>query len=555
MRLLDAHSRKLKLVNFEGREIPKYVILSHTWEKEGEVTFEDVSKNDYEHKSGYSKIEGCRQLAIRHKCDWFWIDTCCIDKSSSAELSEAINSMYAWYQRARFCFVYLADVPRVPFSESRWHTRGWTLQELLAPPWVYFYDATWKKIGSRDSMMNLISEITGISVDIIEDNYKIKRANTALKLSWVSRRETSREEDMAYCLMGLLDVNMPLLYGEGGTKAFHRLQKELMKEHYDHTIFAWKLESRSPERQWYKRTLIPFLAPSPAAFSKWDASINTIPPKGTHYVSTNLGLLISLPIIFLSDGIGLGLLDCEHETTQNRIALPLFIQTRLDGLHFGTKCCDISPFAVPESATKIALFAKIYLQDTRSSFFQELSVRWSALSINDYELADYYPPNNRNRISSMAGNFKFYGDFLLRFRHEYLDDILIMGRRGDNRDTHSPIKNDIQVFSGYAAITSVSSNIRKQEGQQRSRPLSSWELLLQPNFDKVDFDQLEESFQWSSSMDVVMNHLEGSNMDCARRVRFRLKRTELKYNREALTIVSTPILETMPGDYPSKPSS
>lgn len=170
------------------------------------MTFEDLLKNDHKHKRGYSKIEECRRLTISHYCDWFWVDTCCIDKSSSAELSEAINSMYAWYQRAENCIVYLADVPNVPISKSRWYSRGWTLQELLAPSWVEFYDASWKYIGTRDSMLNLISETTGIGTVFLEYRYKIKKASIALKLSWASQRQTSREEDMAYCLMGLLDV-------------------------------------------------------------------------------------------------------------------------------------------------------------------------------------------------------------------------------------------------------------------------------------------------------------------------------------------------------------
>ncbi|KAI0895500.1 HET-domain-containing protein [Annulohypoxylon nitens] len=523
MRLLNA--RSLKLASFEGQEIPKYAILSHTWEKEGEVTFEDLSKNNYKHKGGYSKIEGCRQLAIRHGCDWFWVDTCCIDKSSSAELSEAINSI------------------------------GWTLQELLAPNWVEFYDASWENIGSRYSMVNIISEITGIGAVFLEYRYNIKGASIALKLSWASQRKTSREEDMAYCLMGLLDVNMPLLYGEGGTKAFQRLQKELIKDNYDHSIFAWKFEHGFRNSELGQFGVLPLLAPSPALFSGWDTSINLIPPQGKHYFSTNLGLFISLPIIFLSEEIGLGLLDCADRATQNRITLPLFIEYRKDGLPIGTKCHDISSVTIPESATRSVRFTDIYLRDSEHFLIiGDSNVCWSALSINDYELADYFPPDNGNMISSTSGNFSgCLGDFLIRFCHEYLDDILIMGRKNPP-DTHSPIKNGIQAFRGYVAITTINSNICEEEDEQESIPPSSWKLLLQPDFDRINFDRVERSFQWGSSVEVVMNHLEYPGVECARRARFRLDRTEGKPYEQVLSVLPAPVLETILEDSSSKPS-
>lgn len=304
--------------------------------------------------------------------------------------------------------------------------------------------------------------------------------------------------------------------------------------------------------------IIPLLAPSPAPFSGWDTSINLIPPRGTHYFSTNLGLFISLPIIFLSEGIGLGLLDCADEATQNRITLLLFIEYRGDGLPIGTKCCDISSFTVPESATRSTRFTDIYLQDSLPTLNMGMgtnNVCWTALSINDYELADYFPPNNKNVISSTGGLFYgCFGDFLIRFRHEYLDDILIMGRQNPP-DTHLPIKNGIQAFRAYTAITTINSNICRQEEKQKSSTFGSWKLLLQPNSDKIDFDRVEKSFEWSSSVDVIMNHLEGPNVDCARTARFRLDRTEGEPHEQTLSVVPAPILETILGDSPSKPSS
>ncbi|KAL8895334.1 MAG: hypothetical protein Q9207_008213 [Kuettlingeria erythrocarpa] len=178
-----------------------------------------------------------------------------IDKKSSAELSEAINSMFQWYAKATECFVYLSDVSlRGPhgqqasdeqfmarFSASAWYSRGWTVQELLAPAQLTFYDAAWNEIGDRGDLASMISAITGIREQYLGINGRktIWKASVATKMSWVSRRQTSRSEDIAYCMLGLFDVNMPLLYGEGGTKAFLRLQTEIISRWEDESIFAW----------------------------------------------------------------------------------------------------------------------------------------------------------------------------------------------------------------------------------------------------------------------------------------------------------------------------
>lgn len=134
MRLLN--STTLELAEFMGDDVPPYAILSHTWGKD-EVTLRDIQdptkrKDD----SRFAKIRACcKQAAEVDKLDWVWIDTCCIDKTSSAELSEAINSMFVWYKEASVCYAYLSDVPPLDpfldvaeFSRSRWFTRGWTLQ-------------------------------------------------------------------------------------------------------------------------------------------------------------------------------------------------------------------------------------------------------------------------------------------------------------------------------------------------------------------------------------------------------------------------------------------
>jgi hypothetical protein len=226
---------------------------------------------------------------------WQWIDSCCIDKSSSAELSEAINSMFKWYENSQVCYTYLNDVPvgedhereNSAFRNSKWFTRGWTLQELLAPQTVVFFSHGWFEIGTRTSLGPLISAITNIGENHLNKGSHIP--STAQKFSWASRRQTLRIEDTAYCLMGLFGVNMPLLYGEGG-KAFMRLQLEIIKVSDDDSIFAWVHESPRDYS-----TNLGLLAYSPSAFHQsgniWSGD------RTSPYSMTNQGLEISLMLI------------------------------------------------------------------------------------------------------------------------------------------------------------------------------------------------------------------------------------------------------------------
>lgn len=256
MRLLNVHTFDYKeFVGEVGNGIPPYAILSHTWGPE-EVTFNDHTGRGREsiEKKGYDKIRGCCRLAESEGFQYVWIDTCCIDKSSSAELSEAINSMFQWYRDSAICYAYLSDVDgsedptelaegddesvgSSSFARSRWFGRGWTLQELLAPAEVIFLASDWSEIGTKKSLRSTVSRVTQISEKVLEeclwDQYSV-----AQKMSWAASRQTTRLEDAAYCLMGLFDVNMPLLYGEG-SKAFSRLQQAIMQRTEDQSIFAW----------------------------------------------------------------------------------------------------------------------------------------------------------------------------------------------------------------------------------------------------------------------------------------------------------------------------
>lgn len=206
---------------------------------------------------GYHKIKRCCEKALECRLQWAWVDTCCIDKTSSAELSESINSMFAWYADSKICFAYLEDVPsgmsfsavESQFVSSRWHTRGWTLQELLAPSKLLFFSRGWNLLGARNEFTPQLKRITGIDEPYLLDEPSttrgsiLRKASIAERMSWAAKRKTRKVEDMAYCLLGIFGVSMPLIYGEGGA-AYIRLQEEIIRHCFDPTILAWNVRPR-----------------------------------------------------------------------------------------------------------------------------------------------------------------------------------------------------------------------------------------------------------------------------------------------------------------------
>jgi hypothetical protein len=219
-----------------------YAILSHRWgEANNEVTFEDLVEGSGRDKAGYQKIEFCGEQAAKDGLQYFWVDTCCIKKSSDSELSEAINSMYRWYSRAARCYVYLSDVStskrrrgygnaqstwRKAFQASEWFSRGWTLQELLAPTLVEFFSRERKRLGDKITLSQQIHDITGITPSALQGT-SLSQFSVDERLQWAQNRRTSCEEDWAYCLLGIFEVSMPLIYGEGRDKAVARLKREI----------------------------------------------------------------------------------------------------------------------------------------------------------------------------------------------------------------------------------------------------------------------------------------------------------------------------------------
>lgn len=237
----------LRLTNFLDDDIPKYAILSHTWLSDtSEVTFNDVIEDNTRQKvSSFEKIRFCAEEAAKDGLEYSWVDTCCIDKSNAVELQEAITSMFSWYRNAAKCYVYLSDVSvtedeltqqelwESAFRNSRWFTRGWTLQELLAPTSVEFFSVEGRRLGDRRSLEVVIHEITGIPYQALR-GFDTTKFTMAERLSWAANRQTRRKEDKAYSMLGLCNVFMPLIYGEG-TNAFTRLQEEIEKKHSEGT--------------------------------------------------------------------------------------------------------------------------------------------------------------------------------------------------------------------------------------------------------------------------------------------------------------------------------
>lgn len=348
MRLINTTTLTLTSFMVPVSSLPAYAILSHTWypSPDEEVTFQDFTSlppHQLEKKKGYAKIKQTCHRAKKSGIKWAWVDTCCIDKTSSAELTEAINSMWAWYRGATVCFAFLEDLEPVPkgvghghgqgqnarnsqivgeqwwsqigeqwwedggnnvgssnagsnvsaatgsgtgsatsshtqagrmdhlsheekvarFRTCRWFTRGWTLQELIAPSRMGFYNSKWEFVGEKSSLKQVLAEITQISESVLENSALLLTIPVAQRMSWASSRVTTRPEDMAYCLLGIFDVQIPLLYGEG-EKAFIRLQEEIVKETNDFSLFAWKTGKGSGtqhQKHWG------ILAPSPKEFA------------------------------------------------------------------------------------------------------------------------------------------------------------------------------------------------------------------------------------------------------------------------------------------------
>jgi hypothetical protein len=417
MRLLHFGKQDgLSFAEFSRGDVPPYAILSHTWSQgDSEVTYQDIKTGIGKTKPGYTKILGCGQQAAKYSLSYFWVDTCCIDKASGAELTEAINSMYRWYQDAKICFAYLEDISADKASSlsqlcnARWFSRGWTVQELIAPEKVELYASDWTPIGTKKDRCDEISSITGIHSEALQAR-PVVSFSIAQRMSWASKRTTTRPEDIAYSLLGLFNINMPIVYGEGAKKAFNRLQNEIIKDSDDQSLFAWTTPSVECT------TLRGLLADSPADFASSGAIVPVRGGKINRFSSTNGRVRITLPMTFsrrnvlpLGDAripFRTGVLDCvatdSNDKPQQLVALSFYCLTgdedqyaRADASrlkYVPTEMrgrCICETIHVPNHTTVKNAFEASQLEKSDlhdSSWLQQLRYLWQFNVIEDVEV-------------------------------------------------------------------------------------------------------------------------------------------------------------------------
>lgn len=362
MRLINTST--LQLEEFTDDQAPSYAILSHTWGLDAEeLSFHDVQDSILEKPGvGSSKLRGSCRKAEEDGLAYLWIDTCCINKASLVELTEAINSMFRWYRNASVCYAYLADVPpddhprreESSFQKSRWFRRGWTLQELLAPRRLVFYNSEWHCLGTKAQLSAVIESITGISSLFLRGVDDLHTASVAQRMSWAARRSTKRKEDLAYCLLGLFGITMPMLYGEGGDKAFFRLQEQIMRNTKDHSILAWGFGEEQPRARGV-------LAASPADFANSGHIVAREQPYFNSLEISSGSLRISLPLLATEAEIT-GLLNCGPEGDAGQVVgIPLSrVPSRGPDEYIRPRgrCSVLRPAPAPDFPHK-----KIYIQN------------------------------------------------------------------------------------------------------------------------------------------------------------------------------------------------
>jgi hypothetical protein len=365
----------LKLEEFYA-DIPPYAILSHVWDKE-EISFQDIHRplKQIQSLKGFQKIRFCTKQAKDDGLSYCWIDTCCIDKSSSAQLTESINSMFQWYRLAEVCYAYLSDVIGTSlmmldnenaFHCSKWFTRGWTLQELIAPKDVVFRNSSWDYIGRKSiDLASILSTVTGVPLSIL-NGADLSTASIAQRFSWAAKRETTRVEDLAYCLMGLFNVHMPMLYGEG-MNAFRRLQEEIIKSSDDESIFAWT------DNAAIFSTFQGLFATTPAHFEGCGniISLSERVHSSNEFVMTNKGLRIRFTTISSIPGSSHDVfanLNCNRNTERVRILI-----RRLTTEQYVRVQSNLS-FTQPSSPGNDSFLNKLLFQRLRESqymYFRE----------------------------------------------------------------------------------------------------------------------------------------------------------------------------------------
>lgn len=357
MRFLNTGTLKFEQIPDSELHLEKnqYAILSHRWGAvEDEISYEDVLlRKDFSDKKGSDKIKGFCEVASLRNCRYGWVDTCCIDKQNSNELEEAINSMYLWYQGSEICITYLQDVPQTQLTDSNWFDRGWTLQELIGPKAVAFFDHDWNAIGTKAELITDLSRKTSIPEGILSHGIEPSACSVAQRMSWAANRTTTRVEDRAYSLMGLFDVNMPMIYGER-EKAFLRLQQHIIQRSKDESIFAWRMEFPG-----YTRAYSGLFAPSPKVYASCSDIIQT---QGSHgFSEINGELLMRTKISNHGPKTYFAQLNCTDKAYPDGKASILIAKTSTEGEYVRVRDANTGSLS--------------FTQSDHETRFQELQIR------------------------------------------------------------------------------------------------------------------------------------------------------------------------------------
>ena len=431
--------------------------------------------------SGLSeKVRRACEIARRNGYLYIWVDSSCIDKTSSSELSEAINSMYSWYRAAHVCYAFLADVStngrrwggrQSEFSQSRWFRRCWTLQELIAPLKVIFFSQTWDEIGTKDELAYIIYNITSIDCDILTHERELSGESVTTRIGWAANREATRVEDEAYSLLGILGITMPTLYGEG-RHAFRRLQEELLQRIRDQSIFAWGTDYRpfplEPcEINPSMTDSLTLLAPSLRSFELSRKRYGTIRATGNtirslelpveEYIHTPYGIrtrLRLLPLQALNPELKLDLRNDAGDPGTWYLAL-LACQPKYDPkLLLSRLCClrndrpNVEFLLVPDEMTILLVQQRAHEHRTEGSFVFTISLDDLERMSKQLETKTVYLPHPKPSVTErlfLAGQGRHNGALKLTLPTRVQDGLWINQCAASN--VQGPTEDDPNSFS------------------------------------------------------------------------------------------------------------
>jgi hypothetical protein len=436
--------------------------------------------------------------------------------------------MFNWYRNAAVCYIFLEDVPpsdektytEHAFRNSRWLTRGWTLQEYLAPSHIELYSSSWTRIGSVFSPCSSM-ELELFEASLVQRCTGIHRwywstADISTRLSWAATRHTTREEDKAYCLLGLLDVKMPLLYGEGD-EAFPRLLEEVIKKSNSHGVLA-----AGYNLPWSRSTFkYPYLLPtSPRPYAGCRNGFEETPVPGRsnspHFTLTNAGLSIELPLLMIDDRLKvvLGLLNCRDKSKPDSLVAIVLVAVR--GVQYSQYSPVSHPLSVPSEFHQLARRKKIYIANERSvPLGYRLQIDYADLGSLGYSFGGIYPP---------SGNWNTEIGFTIRLTKKMGNTlVLLFTTTGDSPNIVVFISQVFSRHSTAAPLVSLTNSIsliefllkpdnvgQNQEPrasstvQQSSTHKSKSPFLPLGWSDRVDLQDLERCDFWSHAVEIFV---------------------------------------------------